>query len=85
METESDRGDGDGAVEDVATLVEPRGHSSGVLQRVDRPLDFVPSPVDRLVEAGGPTAFAAPSLAVGPLVLRFGDGVLDLASSQVAA
>jgi len=72
-------------VEDVGALVESRGHGPGALQRVDRSLNFVPALVDRLVEAGGPTALAATALAVGPLVLRLGDGVLDLASSQVTA
>jgi hypothetical protein len=72
-------------VEDVGTLVEPRGHSPGVLEGIDRSLDIVPPLVARLVEAGGPAAPAAPALAVGPLTLRFGDGVLDLASPQVVA
>lgn len=34
--------------------------------------------VHHLVEVGGPTAFAAPALAVGPLVLRLGDGLPDV-------
>src|SRR5439155_22167726 len=74
-----------GAVEAVGAVVESRGHGPEVLERVDRPLNFVPALIDRLVEAGGPTALAAASLAVGPLVLRLGDGVLDLAPTQVAA
>lgn len=37
------------------------------------------------IQSGGPTAFAAPALVVGPLVLRLGEGVLDVASAQVAA
>jgi len=72
-------------VEDVGALVEPRGHGPGVLEGIDRPLHFVPALVDRLVEAGGPSALAAAALAVRPLVLRLGDGVLDLPSPQVAA
>jgi len=72
-------------VEDVGPFVVPRGHGPEAFQDVDRPLDFVAALVLLLVEAGGPAAFAAATLAVGALVLRFGDGVLDPASAQGAA
>lgn len=84
-EPEPDRGNGDSAVKDEGAFVESRSHGPEVLQCVDRPLYFVAALVDRLVEAGGSTTVAAAPFAVGPLVLRFGDGVLDLASAQVAA
>jgi hypothetical protein len=41
--------------------------------------------VDRLVDADGSAALVAADLPAGPLVFRLGDGVLVLASSQVAA
>lgn len=80
-----DRCHGDRAVEDVGPLVEPRGHGTEVLQRIDGPLNFVPPLVVRLVETCRPPAPAATAFPVGSLVLRFGDGVLDLAPTQVAA
>lgn len=48
-------------------------------------LDFVATLVDRFVETGGPAARAAAALAVGPLVLALGDGVLDVPTPQVPA
>ncbi len=57
-------------MEDVVALVEPCGHGSGVLQRVDRPLNFVPSPADRRVEADGPAALAASLSAVATRGIR---------------
>ncbi len=54
-------------------------------QGVDRPLDLVAALVHLLLEAGGPTASTAAASAVGRLVLRFRNGVLDLTSAQVAA
>jgi hypothetical protein len=73
-------------VEGLGTLVEPRGRSPEVLEGIDRSLDWLyRTVVTSLVEAGGSAAPAAPALAVGPLVLRGGDVVIDLASSQVAA
>ncbi|SDL42845.1 hypothetical protein SAMN05421806_1397 [Streptomyces indicus] len=72
-------------MEDIGAFVEPCGHGPGVLECVDRPLDFVSALVDRLVETGRPTAPAPAGLAVGSLVLRFGDGVLDLTSPEVAS
>jgi hypothetical protein len=72
-------------VEDVGAFVEACGHGPEVLQHVNRPLHFVPEFVDRLVEADGPSAPAAASFAVGALISGFGNGVLDLATSQVAA
>lgn len=72
-------------MEDGGPLVVSRSHGPGVLEAVDRPLDFVSALVDRLVEAGWPSAFAAAAFPVCPLILRCGDGVLDPASPQVAA
>jgi hypothetical protein len=69
---ERHRYDSHGALEDAGTLVEPRGHGPEVLDCVDRPLDFIPSLVDRLVEAIGPAAAIATALSVGPLVARLG-------------
>jgi hypothetical protein len=54
-------------------------------ERQDGPFDFVPALADRLVEAGGPSALAAAAFAVGLLVLRLGDGALDLPSAQATA
>lgn len=70
---------------DVGALVVARGDGSRVLELVDRALDLVAALVHLLVEAGGLAASTAPPPAIGPLVLRFGDGVLDLTSAQVAA
>ncbi|GAA2635609.1 hypothetical protein GCM10010425_41730 [Streptomyces spororaveus] len=56
-----------------------------VFEPVDGPFDFVAALVELAVEAGGPAALAPAAFAVGPLVLRFGDRVLDLASPQVTA
>ncbi|SEE06347.1 hypothetical protein SAMN05428938_6961 [Streptomyces sp. KS_5] len=85
MEPESDQGDSDGAVEKVGAFVEPRRDRPEVPEGVERPLNFVPPLVDPLVEADRSAALAAAGWAVGSLVLRFRDGVLDLASSQVSA
>jgi hypothetical protein len=72
-------------VEDICPLVAPGRHGSRLLEGTHGPFDFVPALVKRLVEAGGPTASAATVLPVGPLVPRFGNGVLDLTPAQVAA
>lgn len=72
-------------MEDVRPLVESGGCGAEALKRVDRSLDFVAALVDRLVEAGRSAARAAAALAVGPLVLALGDGVLDLPTPQVPA
>lgn len=71
-------------MEDVGTFVISRGHGPEVLEPVDRPLNFVPALIDRFIEACRSASSAAAALAVGSLVLRFRDGVLDVASSQVA-
>jgi len=71
-------------VEDVGPLVIARCDGPEVFELVDRALDLVAALVHLLVERGRPAASAASASAVGPLVLRFGDGVLDLASAQVA-
>jgi hypothetical protein len=42
---EPDRCDGHGALEDIDTVVEPRGHGPEV-EGVDRPLDFVSALAD---------------------------------------
>lgn len=47
--------------------------------------DLVPSLVGSAVEAGRPPTVATAPLTVGLLILRLRDGVLDLASTQVAA
>ena len=72
-------------MEDVGPFVVTGGDGAGVLEPVDGALDLVAAFVDLTVEAGGPAALAAAPFAVGPLVLRFRDRVLDLTSSQVAA
>lgn len=84
-EQEPDCCDDHGALEDVDTLVEPRDNGPEVLEGVDRAVDFTSVLVDRFLEAGGPFAPVAAALAVGPLVLRLGDGVLALPSAQLAA
>lgn len=84
-EPESDCCGGDGAVEDVGLLVVTGGVGPEVLELVDGSLDLVAAFVDLAVEAGGPAAFTASPSAVGPLVLRLRDRVLDLTSSRVAA
>jgi hypothetical protein len=71
-------------VKDEGSPVVARSCGSGVLEPIDRPLDLVAALADVAVETGGQAALAAASFAVGPLVLRLGDGVLDPASSQVA-
>lgn len=85
MEPEADRGHRDGAVEDAGPLVVAGREGAKALQAVDRPLDLVATLVLLLVEAGGESASAATAPTVGPLALRFGNGVLDMASAQVAA
>jgi hypothetical protein len=83
-EPESDCCDGHGALEDVDTLVEPAATAREFFRAlIVRSIPFS-APVDRLVEASGPSAPTATAFAAGQLVLRFGDGVFDLASSQVA-
>ncbi len=77
--------DGYRAVEDVCPFVESGGYGTEALEGVDRSLDFVAAFVDRFVEAGGPAAGAAAALAVGPLVLALGNGVLDLPTPQTPA
>jgi hypothetical protein len=72
-------------VEDVGPLVVTGGNDPEVLEPVDGSLDLVSALVDLAVEAGRPAAFIASPFAVGPLVLRLRDRVLDLTSSQVAA
>lgn len=74
---------GDRPVEDVRPFVEARGDGAEVLEPVDGPLDLVAAAVDRLVEARGPASLAAAAPAVGPLVSRLWDRMLDLASAQV--
>lgn len=82
-EPESDGGGGDGAVEDIGALVVSDGPVG--FEPVDRPLDLVAALVEIPVEAGGTAALGATAPAVGSLILRFGDRVLDLPSSQVFA
>ncbi len=72
-------------MENVGAFVVAGGDGPVAFEPVDCPLDFVAAFVELAVKAGGPTALAAAALAVGPLVLRFRDRVLDLSSSQVAA
>ncbi len=72
-------------MEDVGPVVVASRHSPEALERVEATLDFVSPFVDSAVEAGRPPAVATAPLAVDLLVLRLGEGVLDLASPQVAA
>lgn len=72
-------------MENVGPFVVTSRDSTGVLEPVDGPFDLVATPVVLMVEACWSTALAASALAVGSLVLRLRDGVLDMASSQVAA
>lgn len=69
----------------IGTFVEPRGYGPEVLEGVGRPLNFTPSLVDRLVEAGRSAAATAATLSVGRLAALSGDGVLDLPSTPAAA
>ncbi|GGR77781.1 hypothetical protein GCM10010269_16320 [Streptomyces humidus] len=71
-------------MEHVCALVVTRGNGSGLLEPIDRPLDFVAALVHLLVEADGSASPAAAPPAGGTLVPRLGDDVLDLASTQVA-
>lgn len=72
-------------MEDVGPLVVSGRDGSGVLEPINGPLDFVAAPVVLAVEAGGSATGAAPASAVGTLVFGLWNGVLDAASSQVAA
>lgn len=56
-----------------------RSDGSEVLQPVDDPLDFIAATVDRRVEPCGAATSAATAPAVGPLVSRLRNPVLDLA------
>lgn len=75
----------DGSVEDVGPLVVTSGDRTGVLEPVDGPLDLVATPVAVPVEACRSATFSSSASAVGSLVFRLRDRVLDVASSQVTA
>jgi hypothetical protein len=69
----------------VRPLVVTGRHSPEVLEPVDGALDLIAASVVLAAEAGGSATCAAPASAVGALVFGLRNGVLDLASSQVAA
>src|SRR5512135_1872208 len=80
-EPDPDGGDIDGAAVDEVALVVAGGHGAGLVQVVDGAFDDVALLVGGAVE-GGWAAAAGPVL---DLVVGFGDGRRDVASSQVGA
>lgn len=76
---------GDGAEVGVGAFLVAGGDRAEVLQPVDGAFDGVAFLVALAVDAGGPTTSGASIAPVSLLVESFRDGVLDSASSQVAA
>ncbi len=76
---------GQGAVEDVVTLVEAGRNRPVPLQFADAAFHCVAIAVLVAVEGRGASAGPAAPEAVGFLIVRFGDRCLDVALSQVGA
>lgn len=84
-EPDSDRGDIDGAVEDVLAFVVAGGHGAELFELVDAAFDNVAAFVGLGVECGWPPALTAPPGSVGLLAGPFGNDGLDPASAQLGA
>ena len=84
-EPDSDRGDVDGAVEDVLAFVVAGGHRAELCELVDTALDDIAYLVRLGVELGWSPTLVAQTGAVGLLVGSFRDGGFDATVTQVGA